>query len=900
VKHARAVAGDLAVEHESAEALLALANCETRLGDHRGAMERLQRAAELAPGDHEIGTALGVAALEAGEFEVAEEALGAATDSKPSEARGWDLLGTALAARGSFTKLKGTLGRSLALAPDSVSNWFSLGTLELGEGDLEEAERCFLKALALDAGFARAWNNLGVARARAGRYEQALDAFRRAAAASQQWAEARTNVALAEWRLGRSDEALATLDRVSRDLPRAAATHRIRACMLIERGKAREALAELRIALELDPEDAAACHFSGVATLLDAGVRPGALEALPSVSSADPEAVEGATSFFDRALELRPGDADAMVTWAELLLGSDDATARELAAEAEKSAAGGRAAARARIVLARLSLAEGDLEQAIANAETSLRHHESEPGMELLARLRACSGRDGEASALARRLADLFPESPRAWCALAVASSQDAEESLRRALSLDPAQEEAAVGLATLLSRRGSSPESLKTLTRATELAKGSGRECAALAAASVSIGLETTVSLDVISSRETAGDGEAGVAEEAIRLLGEARRGGKLHPAWEMRFAVLEARAECVAGRPADALSRLDSAGPPEPIAFYWPPSPSVEDLLELSVADLELAKAEALASPGLGRREEALALIDSLLEGDPSRWDAWRLRTVLLVEAERFADAAEALRRAWELRPFDFPRVAALVELFALAGAHDRALEFAEKLVALRPDDARGWTLLANLAVRAGDAPRATVAARTAVNCDETHAPAWNALGLARLAARDHAGALASFEKAMAAEPLYGPALLNHGTALLESGRGYPALEKLAMALKLMPARAEVHVAIAKAHLYLGEPEKAFESLAVAPATVEVSRLRGYAAVEARKIEDAEKALEDVETRAPGDARTLYLKALVEEARGGDAGPLLEKVLQVEPGHAGARRRLAQEASR
>ncbi len=39
--------------------------------------------------------------------------------------------------------------------------------------------------------------------------------------------------------------------------------------------------------------------------------------------------------------------------------------------------------------------------------------------------------------------------------------------------------------------------------------------------------------------------------------------------------------------------------------------------------------------------------------------------------------------------------------------------------------------------------------------------------------------------------------------------------------------------------------------------------------------------------------------LEALLEEERGGDAGPLLEKVLLIDPGHMGARRRLAREGA-
>lgn len=137
-----------------------------------------------------------------------------------------------------------------ALAKDAgfPEAWRGRGlVLDLGFGRLEEAEKDYRRALEIRPAFSEVHNDLGQLLARTGRYPEALAEFD-LATENMLYKEpylARCNKGMTLWRMGRKEEGIAELRATVQVAPTFCKGRRELGRILLEEGKAKEAVEEL-------------------------------------------------------------------------------------------------------------------------------------------------------------------------------------------------------------------------------------------------------------------------------------------------------------------------------------------------------------------------------------------------------------------------------------------------------------------------------------------------------------------------------------------------------------------------------------------------------------------------------------------------------------------------------
>ncbi|MEP6938964.1 MAG: tetratricopeptide repeat protein [Rudaea sp.] len=225
--------------------------------------------------------------------------------------------------------------RAAKLDPKNPDAWHLLGVCALQTNNLPLAAKHLRTCTSLSPGFAEAHNNLGVALRRMGRHRDSLGAFRAAMAARERYVEAIQNLGLAledtgddveaerahrqalAWRgndfdstthlaallrkRGRLEEALPLLDVAYRTQPQNARACGNLATLLIDIGRAADALGPARAACAIEPKEPTWWAALGVAERVRHNIEP-AIEALR------------------RALELAPRDENSRAELALALL----------------------------------------------------------------------------------------------------------------------------------------------------------------------------------------------------------------------------------------------------------------------------------------------------------------------------------------------------------------------------------------------------------------------------------------------------------------------------------------------------------------------------------------------------------------------------------------------------
>jgi tetratricopeptide (TPR) repeat protein len=208
-------------------------------------------------------------------------------------------LGSALQEQGSLEEAAAHYRRAIAIRPDYAPAHNNIGVVLRAQGRLDEAIAQYEQALRLRADYPNAHYNLANALLVQGKHDAAIAHFRAALESTPGSVEAHTNLAVALEARGKLDEAIDHF-RVAASLDAGSAQTRenlanallARGASLLESGKPREGMQELRAALALMPSSVEAHNNLGIA--------------LASQGSLD-EAI----SHFQRALELRPEFEDA-------------------------------------------------------------------------------------------------------------------------------------------------------------------------------------------------------------------------------------------------------------------------------------------------------------------------------------------------------------------------------------------------------------------------------------------------------------------------------------------------------------------------------------------------------------------------------------------------------------
>lgn len=233
-----------------------------------------------------------------------------------------------------------------------------------------------------------------------------------------------------------------------------------------------------------------------------------------------------------------------------------------------------------------------------------------------------------------------------------------------------------------------------------------------------------------------------------------------------------------------------------------------------------------EAWKLAAAGHEQQAIRILDGVVQDEPSNADARLLLGSLLAEAGKQTEAIAQLSEAVRLRPQSAEAQNALGEAYNKFGATRAARAPFEKAVALNPSFAAAQVNLGLILVQAGEwhsaaghldraiqllghtadaayphylrakvfsalnePPQAVKQLEDAVALRPDFAEAWSDLGLARKAMLDDAGALAAYKRAVELNPSDAVAQYRLGAEYLRGGEAHAAVEHLEEAYRLNP---------------------------------------------------------------------------------------------------------------
>lgn len=226
-----------------------------RTGDYAGAVRSYRRGLEVAPENVELWNALGFSLFQQGMSQAAVEALEKALSLDPKHAKAHNNIALASIDLGELELAEAHYRESLAVeAQPSIHN--DLGFVLERQGLYEEAEEHYRAALALDPASASAHFNLAAALARRGELGAAERHFRAALSAGPS-ARAGAGLGIVLGRQGRVDDAIAQLRLAIEADPNDPAAHEALGSILLEQGRLEEAASSYRQLARISPGPAA-------------------------------------------------------------------------------------------------------------------------------------------------------------------------------------------------------------------------------------------------------------------------------------------------------------------------------------------------------------------------------------------------------------------------------------------------------------------------------------------------------------------------------------------------------------------------------------------------------------------------------------------------------------------
>ncbi|WP_207479396.1 XrtA/PEP-CTERM system TPR-repeat protein PrsT [Arenibaculum pallidiluteum] len=370
------------------------------------------------------------------------------------------------------------------------------------------------------------------------------------------------------------------------------------------------------------------------------------------------------------------------------------------------------------------------------------------------------------------------------------------ERRMREAVARDPADERMVLRLAEWLSRqqrtgeatelldgaRRSMPTSAAVRTALVGLARQAGRPADAAVLADELMGIaliRPKVYADAGEAFMTAGD--AAKAAEAFGRLAEAEP-------QSLSARLMQARAQLVAGKPAEARQTLDAA------RRIAPGNSAISRaLVDLAMRD--------------GRTADAAAYVEALAPHNPT--EASRLRADLAFRANKPEAAVETMRRTFEEKP---TAQAAIDLAFARvrAGQPDAAAEGLRAWLSKAPADKAVRMQLAEILLSGGRFDAAAAEYRVLVAESPKDAALLNNLAWAEHE-RGNPEAVRIAEQASVLAPNAPDVVDTHGWILVRTGRVEQGIEKLRKAAAAAPDRADIQYHLAVALKLSGKPQEA-----------------------------------------------------------------------------------------
>ncbi|HTR11527.1 MAG TPA: tetratricopeptide repeat protein [Paraburkholderia sp.] len=253
----------LAVDASHAAAMFRLAVIGLQEGAPAVAIDWLQRALAIEPGQRRYREALAQACAMAGRHADAAALYRGLLAEDASSADCWCGLGSALQAQRALGEAVDAWRGALECDATRGDAWNNLGNCLRLLGEPGEAQAAYRQALAVQPGDANALTNLGTLLQEQGCDEESLEILRAALAAAPDTVPAMINLGVQLTRLDQLNEALHLLERAVALDPRIAHAAYNYGIALQKLGRLRDAEAQYRRALALDPAHAEAANNLG-------------------------------------------------------------------------------------------------------------------------------------------------------------------------------------------------------------------------------------------------------------------------------------------------------------------------------------------------------------------------------------------------------------------------------------------------------------------------------------------------------------------------------------------------------------------------------------------------------------------------------------------------------------
>jgi tetratricopeptide (TPR) repeat protein len=841
------------VEGEMLEKLLLLrGKAELVVERYDDALKTLLEAVEESESDDsEVWYYTGLAALYANDLETAQEALAHTSEIKPQDAKGWDALGSLHLLRGSVEEAEGAITKSTVLRPEDTQSLYNLGTIRMKKKRYRDALECFRKAVELQPGYSQAWNNMGVVFYSTGKFDEAVDAFEKAKDLRRDWVEARKNLALSLWRSGIRDEALKEIGGILTSSPNDPGTLRTLGCILYAADEPEKAVEALERSLKYNLLDARTWFYLGLA------------RAQRFYSDRDARARDGALEAFEKVISLQPEDFMARSETAKLWLYEDLQRAQGMAEEAVRMGKYGEAF----VIISMARFAQGDLDSAVKAASDAVELSPSSKNLARLSMLVLEMGDHKDALKYASQATDADPMSGDSWHAMYRVTLN--EEHLDHALKVDPSHVDSLCDKAWMLlgsSRTGEAVELLRAQEKTWEesIDKGKGYMFLGLA----------------LSAK--------GERENALDAFGSIPPWDAWHPTGI--YGIGETL--LAMGRPEDALKAIsDISSKPRHAQFH----PMAKWELKLMKRDPDALRGKVLFA--LGKDREALDSAELAISRDPESIEAWALKGKVLAKTGEIDSALSSLERAHELDPSNIEVLRTMMECLIVASRTDEARDRSEALCRLQPDNAEAWALHSWTCLKIGDREEALGAIKRATVIKENDPSLWNNLGDVLYKMERFGEAGEAFGRAIGLRPDYDAAILNLARSLIAAGRTKKGISMLKGCLERRPDWRDATLLLAEAQLkVVGIDEvKGLLSPLVEKGDADALYLLALGMIQESRYDEGENYITQILHVNEKHIGATYLRGIIAEARGSSsAKEIYTRVLQMDPDHAGARRRL------
>ncbi len=584
--------------------------------------------------------------------------------------------------------------------------------------------------------------------------------------------------------LDESEEILTALVR-NPDAVTEPATFNEYGTLLLGRGRAREALAAFRRALDLDPSRAATlCRLAAAHITL--------------------RQYDEARSFIARAMRNAPEYHEAHGLSATLYLHLEQP------------------------------------EQAMTDLERGLELRPGDVQMESLkVRLLALRGRADEALALGRKLTASHPDFDSGHFVLGLAHLADnapgaAVPHFRRAAVLNPHSGEALLLLGTSLRATGGLQEAVARLETAAQVLAGDFRPWAELGRTHAAM-KNWRAALESFREAVVLGDGrsetfialarcadEFGFSAEALECARKATLSAPEEAQGWVRLALAlhEGGKDDEAAQAIERARRLPWVEPEERVEVGFA-------LLRMNRAEAALAVADDLTErrpefvrgwmlagncrQALGRADLASEAYDRVIHVDQFSTEGHEALAELYFKLGRFNDAVEIARAGLRRNPANFNCLFFLGAARMALGEFALALENFEAAARVDPEKPHVWLRLGVACIELGRFSEADTHLRECLRLDSSAEEAWSLLGLCRRHLLDNEGALDCLRRSMMLNPLYAEPHMYAAELFNDIGLFDQALPLAERATNLSPKLPGGWYQLGRARLNLGQLEAA-----------------------------------------------------------------------------------------